>query len=180
MRILKTIVCLFSLILFLCSLTEGKLTRRIVSSKKREALLQSCELFTNEESIRHLKNVDFDKIENPFRFEVPTKQEVPQEEETVAVAEVSEGDPAVILKVIATSIKATGSIKRGDAYTLLFDEEFIHEGGVIAATYGGKEYLIYIEKIAEETYTLRLGDALLERNFEETISGHSKIEEPTS
>lgn len=137
----------------------AELQQKIQLVKERETLLKVGDDFLSDQNVRILKNVDFNKINSPFRVEEADAQGAGKEG-TLAEEVINKKE---ILAQLSKNIKPNGSIKRGETYTLLFGKNFVNEGGSIKMTYKGKEYDVYIINIGEHAYTLKLDDAKLEQ-----------------
>ena len=151
---------------------ENKITPRF----SRTSLIQ----FT-EEQMNKKKSEDYRKtliqVENPFRLANAKEKEGEQPKGEVVLKDLSDEE---ILAAAAQKIKPTGSLLYQGHYRLLIGGDSLGEGDPITMTYAGKSYDVYIDKISQNEYILRLGKATMTKTLEQFTSGSIEWSHPQS
>ncbi len=161
-RIIALTLCYIISVSVSCALDQSKL---IMLKKKREQIIDSAD------SVLNPGNKKFDEIletiTNPFEAfeeEIEEIEEEVDEDRSAIPEEVEEPEPEVnkldddeVLKIFAKSLNPTGTMILGNQKIMLLrNGKAIKIGDTIPTTIKDEDYLVEVDDIKDDSFTLKL------------------------
>lgn len=159
----------YAIILVLMVMAGGTLAAQlIVDQRERKRLMEDLDQTINNSTLREQPQ----SLHSPFMAR-PVDGTEPLVEDAETGEPVAAPPPAprvlpdaVALQAIARQFRPLGSLVRGDRGVLqLRGGGSIAKGESFRASIEGVNYSVFIEDVSESGYVLRLGEALLQRDF---------------
>ncbi|GHB94266.1 hypothetical protein [Cerasicoccus arenae] len=148
----------------LTSIVAEAAADRVVARTKRINMLKNAQEQIDISDPALLEELP--QVRYPFEFAPEAEKVVVVQTETAAPPPPKEITKDEVLERIAPSLNPSGIIFKEGKGVLILPKGLLPDGSAIKVNYGGKPYLIKVTDVTSDSYTLRLDETSLVRQFD--------------
>jgi hypothetical protein len=154
------------------SVATSALAQRVIKRSDRSDLIEEVETLLATHQTRDYGA--FSEWKYPFAFPVEVIVEAPVEEpEVVVVEEVPEVvTHEEVLDAVAGNLRVSGVMEMNGVPVMIVGRKNIPEGQPLRLPYKGETYIIVVESVSDEAYTLRLDETVKTVRLKKDVSAH--------